>query len=61
MKTLLTGMPWKPSDDTDITDTWRKHGWKPTSELAEGIGDIRDDYQLVQDTDWLTDIGAFKS
>ncbi len=27
---LLDGRPWTPSDCTDITQTWKRFGWKPT-------------------------------
>ena len=40
MKTLLTGMPYKPSTETqDVQETWRKHGWKPTGEVTEESDD----------------------
>lgn len=58
--TLLQGMPWVPHDQTDITETWRRHGWKPSHELTAGIGDIRDDYETTDHLGYLEQLGAFK-
>jgi len=33
---------------TDVADTWDKH------RLIAGIGEIRDDYECVQQDDWMT-------
>lgn len=53
-QTLLTGMPWRPSHATDVTATWRKHGWKPASEIKPVQSkQYGDDYDLVQRHDWL--------
>ena len=39
-----------PSVKTDVAETWKLHD----------IGDIRDDYQMVQDDDWMSAPGGFK-
>jgi len=39
-----------PADRTDIRRTWN-HG---------EVGDIRDDYELVEQQDWLSAMGGFK-
>jgi hypothetical protein len=31
-RTLLDGSPYIPATATDITKTWRKHGWLPREE-----------------------------
>jgi hypothetical protein len=63
MKTLLTGMPYRPSTEPqDVQEVWRKHGWKPAGEDAQsGYGHTQklDDYDLVQSQDWL-EMGGFK-
>jgi hypothetical protein len=44
MKTLLTGMPYKPSTEKQcVQETWRKYGWKPTGETDS------DDDETVQE------------
>ena len=38
-QTLLQGMPWVPSTQTDVQETWRKHGWAPINPTpAPGAG-----------------------
>lgn len=32
MSRLLKGMPYTPSEKTDIQNTWRKFGWVPKIE-----------------------------
>lgn len=27
---LLQGMPWTPHDQTNVQETWRRHGWTPS-------------------------------
>ena len=31
--TLLQGAKYTPSAITDVTETWRKHGWVPLNEV----------------------------
>lgn len=45
-----------PADRTDITKTWDEH----RQILVCGIGDMRDDYELVQQQDWMSAPGGFK-
>lgn len=34
---LLEGREWIPANNTDVTRTWRKFGWRPIAEIiAEG-------------------------
>jgi hypothetical protein len=34
---LLEGREWVPANNTDVTRTWRKFGWRPIAEIkAEG-------------------------
>ena len=36
---LLEGREWIPANNTDVTRTWRRFGWKPIAELkAESKG-----------------------
>ena len=38
-QTLLQGMPWVPSTQTDVQETWRKFGWAPINPTpAPGAG-----------------------
>ena len=30
---LLEGREWTPANQTDVTRTWRRFGWKPIAEL----------------------------
>lgn len=69
MKTHTTPLPYCPlpghdrrrayvkSEDTDIARTLAEHA--PI--LVSGIGDIRDDYALVEQQDWLSAPGGFRS
>ena len=35
--TLFEGREWIPANNTDVTRTWRKFGWRPIAEIiAEG-------------------------
>jgi hypothetical protein len=34
---LLEGREWIPANNTDVTRTWRRFGWRPIAEIiAEG-------------------------
>lgn len=68
MKTLLTGMPYTPSERTDVRKTWEKHGWKP--QVANYVHartnrhapiEYGDDYDRVMAEDWLSAPGGFRA
>ena len=59
MKTLLQGKPWIPPEKTDVKETWRQHGWKPTKREPKRQPDL-DDYTMTERFDWLSTSGGFK-
>jgi hypothetical protein len=59
MKTLLQGKPWIPPEKTDVRQTWRQFGWKPTKREPNRPQDM-DDYTMTERFDWLSRIGGFK-
>ena len=61
MKTLLQGMPYKPSTERqDVQETWAKYGWTPPREGMPANVPIMDDYELTDSTGHLDFIGSFK-
>lgn len=40
-QSLLEGKPYVPSVKTNITDTWRKFGWKPVHPQGESNASVQ--------------------
>lgn len=50
MRLLDPRFKYRPADSTDIRDTWKKHGFKPTTDAERKARQVRDEREAKKAT-----------